>query len=418
MQAGNSLLRDTDFMKFWVGQSVSVFGSQFSPLAIGTIAVLTLNATSLQLGILAFLNTVPFLALGLLVGVYVDRHRRRRMLILSDFGRSAVLFIIPLSAMIYVVTINVLYAVTFMAGILTVFFDITYQSYVPNLVDREKIIEANSLLETSRASAQTFGPGLAGLAITVISAPMAILGDTLGYLASAVSLTLIRRGETLDLNRKPASVSSEIGQGLSLVLREPRLRAIAGASGTANLIFSAYGAIQLKYLYQNLQMSVPEVGFAFSIGAAGGILGALTAIRVTRILGVGRTILLSSVVTGVVMILIYVATPSNAFYLVAMTMFITSVTVFWYNIPQLSYRQALVPTEIQGRMNATMRTITWGTLPLGGLLGGVVAELVGVHETIGIFTGLGMLTFLWIALSPVRGIKGFPTEEDRAGIRL
>jgi hypothetical protein len=418
VQAGNSLLRDTDFMKFWVGQSVSVFGSQFSPLAIGTIAVLTLNATSLQLGILAFLNTVPFLALGLLVGVYVDRHRRRRMLILSDFGRSAVLFIIPLSAMIYVVTINVLYAVTFMAGILTVFFDITYQSYVPNLVDREKIIEANSLLETSRASAQTFGPGLAGLAITVISAPMAILGDTLGYLASAVSLTLIRRGETLDLNRKPASVSSEIGQGLSLVLREPRLRAIAGASGTANLIFSAYGAIQLKYLYQNLQMSVPEVGFAFSIGAAGGILGALTAIRVTRILGVGRTILLSSVVTGVVMILIYVATPSNAFYLVAMTMFITSVTVFWYNIPQLSYRQALVPTEIQGRMNATMRTITWGTLPLGGLLGGVVAELVGVHETIGIFTGLGMLTFLWIALSPVRGIKGFPTEEDRAGIRL
>jgi hypothetical protein len=418
VQAGNSLLRDTDFMKFWVGQSVSVFGSQFSPLAIGTIAVLTLNATSLQLGILAFLNTVPFLALGLLVGVYVDRHRRRRMLILSDFGRSAVLFIIPLSAMIYVVTINVLYAVTFMAGILTVFFDITYQSYVPNLVDREKIIEANSLLETSRASAQTFGPGLAGLAITVISAPMAILGDTLGYLASAVSLTLIRRGETLDLNRKPASVSSEIGQGLSLVLREPRLRAIAGASGTANLIFSAYGAIQLKYFYQNLQMSVPEVGFAFSIGAAGGILGALTAIRVTRILGVGRTILLSSVVTGVVMILIYVATPSNAFYLVAMTMFITSVTVFWYNIPQLSYRQALVPTEIQGRMNATMRTITWGTLPLGGLLGGVVAELVGVHETIGIFTGLGMLTFLWIALSPVRGIKGFPTEEDRAGIRL
>lgn len=412
-------------MKLWVGQSISVFGSQFSPFAIQVIAVSTLEATSFQLGVLAFLNTLPFLTLGLLVGVYVDRHRRRRIMIFADFGRALMLFLIPLAAVVYAVTMNLLYLVTFIAGVLTVFFEITYQSYLPSLVDRGQIVDANSKLQATASTAQTLGPSIAGFVIPIITAPIACLCDTFGYFSSVVSLSLIRKPESIDTSKAHASVIKDIREGLRVVLRDTRLRAIAACTATSNLASMAWGAILYKYLLQNLNMSVQEIGVVFTIGGVGGILGALTAMRVTRRLGVGRIIVLGMLLSGATVFL-YFATPNSdfyqrsywlspSFYLLSASFFVMTLGALWYNIPQVSYRQSLVPAEIQGRMNATMRTIVWGTLPVGGLLGGILGEVAGVHETIGLMTALGALAFLLVLLSPVRQIKGFPTSPEPVG---
>ena len=414
MEEQQSLFRHSDFMKLWVGQSISSFGSQFSPFAIQVIAVTILGATSFQLGILSFLNTIPFLTLGLLVGVYVDRHRRRRIMIFADFGRALALFLIPLSAVVYVVTMNLLYLVTFVAGVLTVFFEITYQSYLPSLVDRSQIVDANSKLQTTASTAQTLGPSMAGFIIPVVTAPIACLGDTCGYISSVASLSLIKKPESIDASRSRAPVIKDIREGLRVVFEDPRLRSIAACTATANLASSAWGAILYKYLLQNLKMSVPEIGVAFAIGGVGSILGALTAMRVTNRLGVGRIIVLGIVLSGVT-ISLYFAAPDTAFYVLSGSFFINGIGVLWYNIPQVSYRQSVVSAEIQGRMNATMRTIVWGVVPIGGLLGGILGEVSGVHATIGLMTVLGALAFLFVLLSPVRQIKEFPTSAEPVG---
>jgi MFS family permease len=394
MRKPPSQFRDSDFIKFWIGQSISVFGAQFSPLAIGTIAVLTLRASPLQMGLLAFLNTIPFLTLGLFAGVWADRHRRRRIMIIADFGRSLTLFTIPVAAVFYVMTMNLLYLVTLVAGIFTVFFEIAYQSYLPRLVQKSLLVQANSRLEATKSISQVAGPTADGFAIALISAPLAVLGDTFGYLASSFSLLLIRKPEEVEGAGERRSIWRDIREGLAVVFGDKRLRAIAGATATFNFFGNAFGAIQLKYYYDHLQMTSPQVGLSFGIGSIGGVIGALVANRVTRVLGMGRTIILSAALGGVSMVSVYFATPSDAFLVATIAAFITTFFVLLYNIPQVSFRQALVPIEIQGRMNATIRTIVWGVMPLGGLMGGIVAEFIGVHLTFGLMTVLGTLPFL------------------------
>ncbi|MGP8057436.1 MAG: MFS transporter [Nitrososphaerales archaeon] len=408
-----SLFRHPDFMKLWVGQSISSFGSQFSPFAIQVTAVYILGATSFQLGVLSFLNTIPFLTMGLLVGVYVDRHRRRRIMIFADLGRALVIFLIPLSAVVYVVTMNLLYLVTLVAGVLTVFFEITYQSYLPSLVDRSQIVDANSKLQATASTASTLGPSIAGGITYLVTAPMACLGDTFGYICSVVSLSLIKKPEPIDTSRAHASVLKDIREGLHVVLRDPRLRSIAACTATANLASSAWGAILYKY-FDNLGMVPWQIGLVFTVGGTGAILGALTAMRVTKRLGVGGILVVGMALSGAT-ISLYFATPDTVFYLVPVSYFVMNLGVLWYNIPQVSYRQSLVPAEIQGRMNATMRTIVWGTIPLGGLLGGIMGEVLGVHDTIGLMTALGALAFLFVLLSPMRQIKEFPTSSETVG---
>jgi len=396
-------------MKFWVGQSFSVFGAQFSPLALGTIAVLALRATPFQLGILAFLNTISFLTLGLLAGVWADRHRKRRIMVIADLGRSLILFTIPVAALFWGITMNLLYLVTLAAGILTVFFEIAYQSYLPALVQKSQLVQANSRLESTRQTASAAGPTAAGLVITIVSAPMAVLADTIGYLASSFSLLLITRPEVTANSGSKRSTWHDIREGLSVVLGDKRLRAIAATTATSNFFGNAFGAIQLKYYLDDLQMTVPQVGLSFGIGSIGGVLGALVVGRVSKALGVGRTIVTGAVLGGLSMVSVYFATPSDAFLVATVAAFVTLFFVIIYNVPQVSFRQALVPTEIQGRMNATMRTIVWGVIPLGGLLGGVVAQYIGVHQTFGLMAALGTLPFLWVLISPVRSVKEIPT---------
>jgi MFS family permease len=404
-------------MKFWVGQSISVFGSQFSPLAIQYIAVKILDVTNFQLGVLGFLNTVPFLVLGLFVGVWLDRHRKRRTLLFADLGRSLILFAIPITYAVYSLTansfflinVNLLYLVTLLAGVLTVFFEIGYQAYVPALVGRQKIAEANSKLEATRSLSQAAGPFAAGGVIALVAAPLAVLGDTLGYLASWVSLLLIRKPEPAQTGPRK-STWSDIMEGLSVVFKDSRLRAITFTTATSNLFNSAFGIVLFKFLLVDLGMSALLVGLVFGIGSLGGVVGAVFAMRVAKRLGVGMTIIAGSIIFSVLSTMFYFATPANGIYLSVAILFFSFIGVLIYNIAQVSYRQSLVPANIQGRMNASIRTLVWGIIPIGSLLGGIVAQSIGVRDTVVLMALLGNIAPLWIFFSPVRGVREFPKE--------
>jgi MFS family permease len=376
---------------------------------VGAIAYFSLHARGFEFGILAFMNTIPFLTIGLLAGVYVDRHRRRRIMILADLGRGFTLLTIPLSAFFYMITLNQLYAITLAAGILTVFFEITYQSYIPSLIEKVQISEANSKLEATRSIGTSVGPTLAGYAVPVLTAPVAVFGDVLGYFTSAGSLLAIRKRGPIP-EPSPHTVVHDIREGLGVVFGDKRLRAIAATTGTLNLFGSAFQAELQPYFYGTLKMSIFSVGAAFGIGSIGGVVGAIVATRVARKIGVGRAIILGAVLASFVFIAIYFATVSDAFLVVTGVTFVGTFGALIYNVTQVSYRQSLVPRGIQGRMNATMRTIVWGVIPLGSLLGGISALYLGIHDTIILMIVLSSLGFLWSVFSPVRSIKDFPSD--------
>src|SRR5437868_10909625 len=248
--AFSGLWRHSEFVKLWTGQTISLFGTEVSQLAIPLTAALVLNATPAQMGLLAALEYAPFLLLSLFAGVWVDRMYRRPVLIVADIGRALLLGSIPLSALLGLLRIEQLYVVGLMTGVLTVFFDVAYQSYLPVLVKREHLVEGNSKLEVSRSVAQIAGPGVAGALVQVITAPLAVLVDALSFVASVISLLLIRVREPAPVRHdgNAGSIWSELREGLDVVLGNPLLRSIAGCTGTSNLFGNGVMAVYVLYV--------------------------------------------------------------------------------------------------------------------------------------------------------------------------
>jgi len=403
---------DSDFLKLWIGESISVFGSQFSPLAILVIATLALHAEPIQFGILAALGTLSFLVFGIPVGLYADRHRRKKTMIYADVGRALILLTIPLATVFGVLSMNLLYFVAFTSGVLTVFFEICYQSYLPSLVERAKLVVANSRLQTTAASAQAMGPGIATTIIPIVTAPVAIIGDVIGFFSSAAFLSSIRKPEPAMVPKAGRSAWKDVKEGLAVVFGDRRLRAIAGTTATSNLFTSAYGAVLFPYLIGQLGVPLFVVGVSFSVGAIGGIIGAVISQKLSNKLGIGRSIVVFAFLFSVVQLPIYFVTRETALLLLAPVFFATSFGGVVYNVNKVSFRQSLVSTELQGRMNATMRTIVWGTLPIGGLLGGAMSQAFGYQTAIGISLVGAAIAFVFVLFSPVRGIKEMPVPPD------
>jgi len=407
------LLRHGDFMKLWVGETISVFGSQFSPIAIQVAAKNILHAEPIQFGILASLATLPFLVFGLPVGVWADRYRRKRIMIYADIGRALILVSIPLAWLASGLSMEVFYVVAFATGVLTVFFEICYQSYLPTLVERSQLMDANSKLQTSQATAGGIGPSLAGAVITFVSAPLAIFGDVVGYFFSAGFLSWIRKQESV-IPKTGGSAWRDVREGLSVVFGDVRLRSIAGCTGMSNLFSATYGAILIPYMIQDFGFDPFRLGLVLSSAAIGGITGAVSSQRIPKRIGVGRTIVVFAALFCVAPIGMYFATADTAPLMIGGSLAVSSFAGIVYNVSQVSYRQALVGLNLQGRLNATMRTIVWGTLPVGGILGGILAQAFGYHAAIGAAVAVGAFSFLWVLFSPVRGIKDIPTSPERA----
>jgi predicted MFS family arabinose efflux permease len=307
-----------------------------------------------------------------------------------------------------------LYLVGLVAGIATVFFDVAYQSYLPSLVAADALVEGNAKLQASEATAGVVGPGLGGALIGLVGAPFAVVADAASYLASALFVSRIRRAEPHpEAERRAAGLAREpirrqITEGLRFVLGNLYLRAIAGATSSSNLFSNMIYAILPVYLYRELGLSAATAGIIFGIGGLGTLAGALVAGRVAARVGLGRTIVVSVALDGPAMLLLAFA-PHDApvAWLVASVALVGFAAVV-YNVNQVSYRQAITPTAIQGRMNATMRFLVWGTIPMGAVLGGLAATWVGVHNAIWIGAFGSCLPFLFVLLSPVRSLRTMP----------
>jgi len=407
-QARSSLWRAPDFLKLWAGQTVSVFGSQFTQLALPLIAVNMLRASAAEMGFLRAIQFAPFLLFGLVTGVWVDRLPRRPVLILSDVGRGVFLAAIPVAAVLGILGMGTLYGIGFVVGVLTVFFDVAYQAYLPVLVNQTQLVEGNTKLEVSRSLAQVAGPGIAGLLIQAISAPLTILLDALSFGVSALSLGLIRRPEGRPERIARTSMLGEIGEGLAVIFGNRLLRAIAGTTGTFNFFSSALFALYILYATRGLDLTAVSLGAIFAIGNTGAVAGALLAAPLARRLGIGPAIVMSAGLSGLSMLPVPLATPASAFPLLVVSSVLVNLSTPLYNINQVSLRQAITPLRLQGRMNATMRFVVWGTMPLGSLAGGILGQTIGLRPAVGISAVGALFGVLWVLFSPLRTLVRIP----------
>ena len=293
-----TLLRHRDFRRLWAGDSLSQFGIMTTALAMPLLAVRTLHATPLQVGLLTTFEYLAFLVIGLPTGAWVDRMRRRNVMIAADLGRAALLGWVPLAAALGVLNLVQVYAVVFAVGCLTVFFDVSYQSYLPFLVGREHLVEGNATLQGTQSVAQLAGPSLGGLLVQVLTAPYAILANVGTFLWSASWVGTIRVREPRPERTPERNLLREVREGVAFIVRHPVLRHVAAATGTANLWSSAAQGMVIVLLARTLDLSAGVIGLLMAAGAAGGLLGAFGARPLARRLGEGPVTWLSLAVAS------------------------------------------------------------------------------------------------------------------------
>jgi MFS family permease len=394
-----------DFLRLWAGQTVSELGSQVSVVAIPLTAVTVLGGGPFETGLLDALQYLPFLLLGLPAGVWVDRWTRRPVLVAADAGRALALASVPLTWALGRLCMAQLYAVGVAVGVLTVLFDVAYLAYLPALVGRHQLVAGNSRLALTRSSVEVAGPGLGGLLVNLVTAPSAVGADAASYLVSVASLLLIRRREVPPARAPGRSLRGELVEGLRHVLGHPLLRAIAACTALWNLFEHMGMAVLFVYAIRDLGLGPGSIGLWFSLGSLGGPLGAAVAGRLEGRLGTGATIAAAAWVGAPSWLLLLLAPRGHALPLLVASGVIGSAGGVAYNVTQLSLRQAVTPPRLQGRMNATMRFLVWGTIPAGALAGGVTGTLIGLRATLCVAAGGMVLAALPVSLSGVRALR-------------
>jgi len=403
-----------DFRSLWAAETISVFGTGISQLALPLVAVITLEASAFEVALLGVIEFLPFILISLPAGVWVDRMRRKPMLVTADVGRALLLASIPVAYWLDVLTIWQLYVVGFFVGILTVFFDVAYQSYLPSLVARDQLVEGNSKLEISRSAAQLAAPGLSGVLVEAIRAPGTVLLDAISFFLSAVFLFRIRteeRAPTRTEREAGPGMKEEVKEGLRWVFGNPYLRWIAASTATFNFFGNIIFAVYLVFAVRTLDLRPGVIGLIFTVSSIGYLAGALLANRLSRRFGVGPTIIIGAA-GSVSLLLLAIAPESNPIPFLIAAQAISGMGVPIYNITQLSFRQAITPERLQGRMNSVMRFIVWGVMPLGSLIGGALASWVSLRFAIWV-GAIGMsLAVLPVLLSPVRTLREMPEPVD------
>jgi MFS family permease len=408
-----TLLGHSGFRRLWFGQTVSVFGSQVTVLALPLAAVLVLHASTFQVGLLTTAEYAAFLVIGLPTGVWVDRMRRRPIMITADVLRAVTLASVPAAYALGLLTLAQLYLVALVQGVGTVFFDVAYMSYLPGLVGRDHLVESNAKLQVSQSVAQVSGPTVSGLLIGLLSAPVAFVADAASFVVSAGSLLTISGREPPPEHPEAPNLLAEIGEGLRFVATEPVLRMIAGATSTGNLFGSAFFAVSVVFLVRQIGLGASTIGILSSAAAIGGVVGALSATWLRRRVGSARIIWVSMTVCAPCALLIPLTSPGPGLLCYAAGSFMTSFGIIVYNVNQASFRQLRCPPRLLGRMNATMRFIVWGTLPLGGVLGGALGTWLGNRNALWVAVTGTALSPIWLLASPLRRMRDIPQAADR-----
>jgi predicted MFS family arabinose efflux permease len=409
-QAGEprrGLWANRDFVRLWTGQAISEMGSRISREGIPYTALLVLHASTVQMGWLAALGGAAMLVFGLPAGVWVDRRRRRPILIGADLGRMLLLGSVPAAALAGVLGMPQLYAVTALAGVLTVFFNVAYQSHLPALVEREQMLEANSRLTLSATIAEICGPGLTGALVQLITAPLAIAFDALSFAVSALSVALIRRREPPPAPRQEERVWAEALAGLRFIRDEPALRALGLRSLTAFFCHGMIGALYLLYFVDELHLRPAVLGLCIAVGGASATAGTFAAPHIARRLGLGPTFVAASVGIGLATLLIPLAGAAPTLVLPCLIgqQLIGDLLFAVYMIHEVTLRQLLAPDHLLGRVNAGMQLLAFGILPLGAVAGGYLAARAGVRTTLALAAAGLLASTIWLLASPLRRLR-------------
>ncbi len=407
-----SVRRNPGFLWLWGGQGISVFGEQFTGLAVPVLAVTLLHAVAWQMGVLNAASTAAFLIVGLPAGAWVDRWLKRRVMITADVVRTVALAAIPLLWYSHLLQIWQLIIVVAIVGVASVFFDVGYQSYIPLLVRPEQVGPANSTLEATSQVSRIGGPAIAGALLTVISAPGLIIIDSLSYIASFASLSRIRDTEVRADPALRQPLHREIAEGVRFVAGQPLIRSVAGTTATSNFFNTLGNTLFALFALRTLHIGAFGLGIVFSAGSVGGLLGATLTPRIAKWVGEGRVIVVSAFLTGIA----YVMVPLSSFFHGPSAVVVLSVGEFLflfgvlvYNITQVTLRQRLCPPRLLGRMNASIRCLVWGVMPIAALVSGALGTAIGILPTIWVAFAGGMLAGLWVLFSPLRGMRELPT---------
>lgn len=401
-----SLWRNRSFLALWWGQAVSEVGSQVSFIAVPLTAIVVLHTNAFATGLLGTFQFAPFLLFGLPVGVWVDRWPRRWILIVADCGRLLALGSIPVVASLGVLTLAQLYAVGFAVGTLTVFFDVAYQSFLPALVEGDQLTNANSKLTFTQSASEIAGPGLGGALVGLAGPARAVIADALSYLVSVISLLMVRSArEEVPHKSERRALRVELMEGLRYVLGHRILRLIAGCTGTWHFFSGGTNAIVLVYAVRELHLTPAQIGLWFALGSLGALPGAALAEKVIARFGIGTTIRVSAIMGGWPWVLVPLAQPPNPLPLLITSGVLGSLFGVGYDIAQVSLRQAITPHRLQGRMNATMRFLIWGTLPIGAFAGGLAGQLIGLRPALFVGAGGILLASAWVIGGPVPRVR-------------
>ncbi|MFF2493467.1 MFS transporter [Agromyces sp. NPDC058064] len=400
-----------DFSRLWLAQGAGVAAAQVAELALPLLAVLVLNASALELGLLGVARWLPFLLLALPLGVLVDRHRRRPMIVTADWGRAALTVAIIVAAIGGLLTMPALLVLATAIGCFTVLFEVSYQSIVPSVVPPSGLERANSRLAATAAAVQVGGPGLGGLLVHLLSAPFALLATAVGYVVSAVSVAGIRAPETPSARR--GRFTTELREGLSFVRRDEFLVANLGFSALYNPFSQWIMVLFVLHAVDTLGFDAAQLGLVLAIGAAGALVGSMLAGPATRRFRAGPVIMCCAIANCALLMLIPVVDASWGIPLAVLVLgsvfAVSGAASAMSSVILTTVRQLRTPDHMLGRVNASMRWVSFGTIAFGAALGGVVGELVGTR--LGLVFGV-VLTFasvIWVARSPLPLI-GDPAE--------
>lgn len=401
----DSLWSHPGFRRLWLGKTISSLGSQITFVAVPLTAVLVLEASAGQMGVLTAAGTLPYLLLGLLAGVWVDRLSRRTILIAADVGRAIVLATVPVAALLNLLSIEQLILVAFLSGVFTLFYDVTEEAFLPSLIDRSQLVEGNSRMAAVDGIVTIAGPGIGGGLVQALTAPMAVIVDVVSFVVSAAFLRSIRVVESPVVRpERGAGLGDEITEGLRFVLQQPLLRAIVATSSTMQLFGGMFNALLALFLTRELGLPPAALGLMYAVGSASGLVGAALGGRLTRRVGVGRVIVYAALAIGLGWLVVAAARggPVAAFAVLAGGITLAGLGNTLYNINTASLSQTITPDRLLGRVNASKLFVGWGALPLGSFIGGFLGEAIGLRATL-LFAGLGLASgFVWVALSPVR----------------
>ncbi|MDP9850010.1 MFS transporter [Streptosporangium lutulentum] len=408
-----SLGRHADFNRLWAGQTISNFGDKISLLALPTIAIVTLGGGPIEVGVLGTLRFLPFLLLAPLAGLVADRISRRSIMIAADLGRFLALATIPLAFMFDAVTLTHLYIVAAVVGVLTTFFEVSYQSWLPQLIGTENLVEGNTKLQISRSLAEALGAGAGGALMQVLGAARAVTVDAFTFLVSLTALLLIRQRDVRErVEGQKASAAADMKEGLRTLFGTPVLRSLFTSNVVVNFGAAIGDALILVYAYNVLGLSPGQVGIAWAVMAVFVIVGAVLSEQVAKVFTLGRTLVLVAVVLGAGYILVPSAGAIGGFAGLLVIQAVLGFVSPIFDIHVLSLVQGVTPNEQMGRVGGTALAAVYGALSIGYAVGGVLGEAIGLTAGLILAGAIIALGGLLLLFGPVIAIREQPSGES------